>query len=177
MVSTIALSALGILTLFLIYIITREGKFNYERSGLINASADKIYPYLSNLRLGEKWNPYNQRDPEIKLNFTGADGTIGSKMDFAGNMEAGSGSVEIIKLIPDQSVEIHLIMTKPLAADNMISYTLTPEGNATKFTWRMYGDGGFMGKLMNVIIDCEKMMFKDFDQGIQNLKSVVESQK
>lgn len=176
MLGTIALSALGILILFLIYVTTREGKFNYERSGLINASAEKIYPYLSNLRLGVKWNPYNQRDPEIKLNFSGMDGTIGSKMDFAGNMEAGSGSVEIKNLIPNQSVDIHLIMTKPIAADNMITYSLTPEGSATRFTWKMHGDGGFIGKLMNVIIDCEKMMFKDFDQGIQNLKNVVESQ-
>lgn len=177
MFSTLILSALGILIFFLIFISTREGKFNYERSGLINASAEKIYPFISNLRLGVKWNPYNQRDPEIKLNFIGADGTIGSKMEFVGNIQAGSGSVEIKRLILNQAVDIHLIMTKPLAADNIISYTLTPEGNATRFSWRMYGDGGFMGKLMNVIIDCEKMMFKDFDEGIQNLKDVVESQK
>ena len=58
----------------------------------------------------------------------------------------------------------------------MITYSLTPEGSVTRFTWKMHEDGGFIGKLMNVIIDCEKMMFKDFDQGIKNLKNVVESQ-
>jgi hypothetical protein len=60
----------------------------------------------------------------------------------------------------------------------LIQYSLTPEASGgTRFTWAMSGDGGFMGKLISVIIDCEKMIGGQFEQGIQNLKTVIESKK
>ena len=46
-------AALGVLILlFLAYVSTREGKFRYERSGLIAATPEDIYPYISNLKMG-----------------------------------------------------------------------------------------------------------------------------
>ena len=38
----------------------------------------------------------------------------------------------------------------------------------------MSGDGGFMGKLINIFIDCEKMVTADFETGIKTLKDLVE---
>ncbi len=68
-------------------------------------------------------------------------------------------------------------MIKPFRGENLIQYKLTPEGSGTRFSWTMSGDGGFMGKLMTVIIDCEKMIAGQFTEGINNLKAVVEAQK
>ena len=39
------------------------------------------------------------------------------------------------------------------------------------------GDGGFIGKLMGTLIDCEKMVTKDFDISITNLKKLIENKK
>ena len=78
--------------------------------------------------------------------------------------------------MPNQAVDIKLIMTAPFRAENLVQYTLTPEAaGGTRFTWAMSGDGGFMGKLMSVVFDCEKMIAGDFEKGIANLKKVVES--
>lgn len=176
MLKKITLGLLAIAVVFLSYVATRESKFHYERSGIINASKEKIYPYISNLRLGSQWSPYEKMAPEMKKNFTGEDGKVGSKMDFE-SKEAGSGSVEITGLNPNESVDIKLIMTAPLKGENIIQYKLTPEGENTRFTWAMSGDGGFIGKLISVLIDCEKMVGGQFSDGIQNLKTLVESQK
>lgn len=169
------LSGIGLLLVaFLAFVSTRPSRFRYERSGVLNASADKIYPYLSNFKLGSEWSPYERIDLSMKKNYIGADGAVGSKMEFDGNSKAGSGNLEILKLVPNQLVEIRLIMTKPFGADNLIEYKLTPEGNGTRFTWSMSGDSGFMGKLMGVLIDCEKMVGDQFVSGIDNLKKIVE---
>jgi hypothetical protein len=40
----------------------------------------------------------------------------------------------------------------------------------------MSGDGGFMGKLIGVFIDCEKMVAGDFEVGIKTLKDLIEKQ-
>lgn len=165
------------LILFLGFVSTRESKFHYERSGLINAPAEKIFPYLSTFKLGSEWSPYEKIDPNMKKNIVGTDGQVGTVMNFDGNSEAGSGSLEFLKIVPNDSVQIKLVMTKPLPADNLIEYKLTPEGSGTRFTWSMSGDGGFVGKLMTLLIDCEKMVGDQFNQGIANLKTLVESQK
>lgn len=172
----IGLGLLVVLVLFLGYVSTRQSKFYYERSGLINAPAEKIFPYLSNFKLGSQWSPYEKIDPNMKKTFTGNDGEVGSIMEFEGNSDAGSGKLEMLSIAPNQLVDIKLTMTKPIFAENLIQYKLTPEGPATRFTWSMSGDGGFMTKLMTVFIDCEKMVGDQFNAGIANLKTIVEAQ-
>lgn len=170
----VVIVALGI---FIFYVSGRESKFNYERSAVINAPAEKIFPYISNLRLGGQWSPYEKKDPNMKKTFIGPDGATGSAEEFDGNGDVGAGRIEIFRVVPNQSVELKLTMTKPFHAENAVTYKLTPEaGGGTRFSWSMAGDSGFMGKLVSVFIDCEKMITGEFDSGIKNLKTIVESQ-
>lgn len=162
---------------FLIFVSTRESKFSYERSGVIKASPDKIFPYISQFKLGALWSPFEQADPNMKKTYKGMDGQVGAIFEFEGNSDVGSGNLELLKVNPNESVEMKLNMVKPFAAENLIFYTLTPEGEGTRFTWRMSGDGGFLGKLMSVLIDCDAMMEEQFDKGIKNLTAVVENAK
>lgn len=166
-----------VLAVFLGYVSTRPSQFRYERSGLINAPADKVFPYISQLKLGVQWSPYERKDPNLKRSFAGTDGQVGATEDFDGNSDAGTGRLELVKVVPNELVQIRLVMTKPLAADNIVEYRLTPEGNATRFSWAMSGDGGFVGKLVGTFIDCEKMVAGDFEAGVQNLKTLVETGK
>lgn len=164
----IFLSLLGVFVLFLLYVSTREGKFNYSVTRPVNAPIEKVFPYLSDLKLGSQWSPFEKADPNMKKEY------VGNKLIFDGNSEAGSGSVEIIKIVPNESVELRLIMTKPFKAENLITYKVVPTQSGVDFTWSMSGDGGFLGKLMNVFIDCEKMITDQFVSGINNLKQIVE---
>ena len=168
----------ALLVLFLAYVaVAKSGKFNYERSGVINAKPDVIYPYISKFTLGGEWSPYEKIDPNMKKYLGGIDGEVGSTMAFEGNGKAGSGKLELLSKIPNQEVQIRLIMTKPFKADNLVIYRLSPEAEGTRFTWSMSGDGGFMTKIMVTLIDCEKMIGDQFNEGIQNLKTLIESKK
>jgi uncharacterized protein YndB with AHSA1/START domain len=173
----VVLGALVVLGLFLGYVSTREGKFHYERSGVIDAPPEKIFPYLSQFKLGGAWSPYEKKDPNMKHTYGGTEGSAGSTMEFEGNSEAGTGKLEILNVVPNELVQIKLTMLKPFYGENLIDYKLTPEGDGTRFTWAMSGDGGFMTKLITLFIDCEKMVAGDFEVGIANLKSVVEAAK
>lgn len=177
MLKKIGLSLGIILIVFLGYVSTRPSFFRYERSGVINAPADKIFPYLSDFKLGGEWSPYEKVDPNLKRNFIGSGTEVGSVMEFEGNSEAGSGRLEMLKIVPNQAVDIKLIMTQPMHVENLIQYSLIPEAEGTRFTWVMSGDGGFMSKLIGVLVDCEKMVGGQFEQGITNLKALVEAKK
>lgn len=177
MLLNLAIILAVMLILFLVYVGTRSSQFRYERSDIINASAEKIFPYLSDFKLGAQWSSYEKTDPNMKKIFSGFDGQVGSVMEFDGNREAGSGKLEMLKIIPFREVHIQLTMIKPIFTKNLVQYLLTPEAGGTRFTWIMSGDGGYMAKLVNVVIDCEKMTGDLFTQGISNLKNVVENQK
>ena len=166
-----------IFVLFLGYVASRDSQFHYERSGVINAPAEKIFPYLSNFKMGQQWSPYEKVDPNMKRNFINGDDKVGSVMEFEGNRDAGAGKLEFLKIVPYDFVEIKLTMLKPFYGENLVQYKLAPEGAGTRFTWTMSGDGGFPAKLMSVLIDCEKMIGGQFSEGINNLKIVVEAHK
>ena len=165
------------LVIFLVYVASRDNTFHYQRSGLINAPAEKIFPYLSDFTMGSQWSPYEKIDPNMKKNIIGSGRDVGSVMEFDGNKDAGSGKLEFLKIVPNETVEIKLTMTKPFAAENLVKYQLTKEGDSTRFTWEMSGQNGFLGKLIGVLINCDKMIGGQFEQGIQNLKALVEGQK
>ncbi len=170
----VALAIAVILAVFLGFVATRKGHFHYERSGVIAAPAERIFPYLSDFHRGQLWNPFAQKDPAMKITYSGPESGVGAMMEFDGNREAGTGKLEILSLVPNRSVDIRLTMIKPFAAVNQVHYELAPEGTGTRFTWSMEGDNGFMGKLVSVFVDCDKMIGGEFDKGIALLKAVAE---
>lgn len=53
---------------YVIYAFTRPDHYYWEHSALIEAPAEKIYPYLSQLRLAHNWSPY-EKNLEMKKTF------------------------------------------------------------------------------------------------------------
>ena len=49
-----------------------------------------------------------------------------------------------------------------------------PGGETTDVTWAMYGPNLFIGKVMSVFFDMDKMIGKDFETGLANLKALAE---
>jgi hypothetical protein len=174
MAKKLVLAAIALVVAFFGYVATRNGQFHYERSGVINAPAEKIFPYVSDYKKCAVWNPFDKKDPEMNRVYSGPEGQVGSVMEFKGNREAGEGRLEIVRMVPNQLVELKLTMTAPFRADNVVRYQLAPEGTATRFTWSMEGDSGYLGKLMSVFIDCEKMVGGEFEKGVASLKSLME---
>lgn len=164
-----------LLSAFLIYVAQKPNEFHYEKSENITAPPEKIFPYLSQLKLGSQWNPFDQKDPHLKRNFMGTDGQVGSIMEFDGNSDAGAGKLEITKVLPNEFVEIRLSMTKPMAGESVIEYKITPSPSGSLVTWGMSGKSPFIGKLFCVFIDMQKMMEGQFTDGLTQLKKIVET--
>ena len=170
----VLLSIVLIVVLFFGYVSTRQSQFHIEDSAVIRAPIEKVFPYVSDLKKGGEWSPFEKVDPLMKKDFIGASDQVGAKLIFQGNSDAGAGSLEILKIQAPETVELHLIMTAPFPADNLIQYKLETVPEGTRFTWIMSGDGGFLGKLISVFIDCDTMIKKQFQLGFQNLNQLME---
>jgi uncharacterized protein YndB with AHSA1/START domain len=175
MIIKIAIIVAVLVAVLLVYAATTPDTFRVERTGLIKAAPEKIFPYLSDFRKGEDWSPYERKDPAMKRTHTGPDSGKGSVYEFAGNKEVGSGRLEIIDAVPPLKVVLTLEMREPFAGGrNIIEYTLEPRGDSTQFTWAMHGPVPFLGKIICVFVSMDRMMGRDFEAGIANLKAVVE---
>lgn len=148
--------------------------FRFERSITIAASPEKIRPLINDLQHFNRWNPYNKKDPAMKTTYRGPQAGPGAAYDFDGNGEVGKGTISIVEPTGPGTVSMRLDMTAPMAASNRIDFTLRPQGNATQVTWAMHGPTPFIAKVMHTLIDMDKMLGKDFDTGLADLKALAE---
>jgi hypothetical protein len=51
-----------------------------------------------------------------------------------------------------------------------------PEGAATRVTWTMEGKSPYISKLMGLFFNMDKMIGKDFENGLANMKATAEKQ-
>ena len=158
----------------LIYAATKPDTFTVQRSASIKAPPEKIFPLINDYRNWASWSPYETKDPAMKRTFGAT--TVGKGATYAwdGNKEVGQGSMEIQESVPPSRIAIKLDFLKPFEAHNMVDFTLEPQGEATRVSWSMRGPAPFISKVMQVFINMDNMVGRDFEAGLANLKAVAE---
>jgi hypothetical protein len=76
---------------------------------------------------------------------------------------------------PSDLIMIKLDFTKLFEATNTTEFTFKPEGNQTTVTWSMFGTNNFIAKAFCLFMSIDKMVGGQFDKGLTQMKSVVES--
>ena len=170
-VAAIAAAALG---LFLFKASRQPDAFAYERSVTVRATPEQVFPLIADPRAFNTWNPFNE-DPSITGAYSGPDRGPGARYTFA-SKGAGTGYTEIVEERAPRHLGVRLVMTKPMACDNRVAFNLEPVVDGTRVTWAMSGPMTFMGKVMNQVIDCERMCGNQFDKGLAKLKGLAERQ-
>ena len=167
---TLLLIIAAIVAAVLIYAATKPGHFSISRSADIPAPPARIFPLVNDLADHEKWSPFAQ-DPKTRNVVGTPSAGPGARVDFDGSCR---GSLSVTESKPDAKILMRLLMTKPMPCDNEIEFTFVPKGAVTNVTWKMSGPQPYLGKLMSVFIDCEKMCGKQFEQGLANLRKLSE---
>jgi hypothetical protein len=157
----------------LAYAATRPDDFRVERSIVVKVPPDKVLALVGDLRGWPAWSPYEKKDPAMKRAFAGAERGKGAVYEWDGNKEVGRGRMEILEATPARIV-IKLDFLKPFEAHNTAEFTALSQGDATTVTWAMYGPSPYMAKVMQTVINMDKMIGRDFGAGLQNLKAVAE---
>ena len=175
MLSTILILLLLGITALLAYASTRPDTFRIERSMLIQAPAEKVFPHIDDLHNWNAWSPWAHMDPAMTQTYGGALRGTGATQSWSGNSKVGQGSMEIIESAPSSRIVMKLDFLKPFEAHNTAEFSLTPEAGATRVTWAMHGPSNFMSKVMGIFMNMDAMVGGQFEQGLANLKRVVET--
>lgn len=170
------LIAFGILILvFIIVVATRPPQFRVSRSITVAAPAAAVFPHVNELKKWQPWSPWVKLDPNAKSTFEGPDAGVGSVMGWAGNQDVGEGKMTIIESKPHELVRYRLEFYKPMAGVSEAEFTFKPEGNSTVVTWSMHGTNNFVGRAMCMVMNMDKMLGGQFEQGLTSIKGLVES--
>jgi hypothetical protein len=168
------LIAIAVIT-FVIVAAMQPTDFRITRTGTISAPASAVFAHVNDLQKWDAWSPWAKLDPEAKNSFEGPASGTGAIMRWVGNNKVGQGSMTIIESRPDEFIGFKLEFVKPFAATNTAEFTFNSENDQTTVTWSMYGKNNFMSKAIGLIMNCDKMVGGQFEQGLAALKSVVES--
>jgi hypothetical protein len=112
----------------------------------------------------------------MKKTYSGAASGKGAVYEWAGNSKAGEGRMEITDTSPRSRVTIKLDFLKPFEGHNTAEFTLEPKGGSINVTWATFGPQPFVLKLMSIFISMDKLLGKEFEAGLANMKAVAESQ-
>ncbi len=177
MLITILVIVAVVIVLFTIIVSSRPAEFAVTRTGTIAAPPAAVFPHVNSLRKWEAWSPWAKIDPNAKYTYEGPAEGVGSVMSWDGNNKVGAGRMTITESKPSELVRLRLEFLRPMRQTNTAEFTFRSEANQTVVVWTMTGRNGFAGKLFGMIVDCEKMVGRDFEKGLASLKGVVEGSK
>lgn len=151
----------------------KPDEFRVSRSALFRASPAALFDQVNNLYNWNNWSPWAKMDTNPRVTFDGPPAGVGASFTWAGK-KTGEGTMTVIESRPGELIVFRLDFRKPFKATNRAEFIFTPEGDQTKVTWTMSGPNNFIGKVMSLFMDCEKMLGKQFDDGFANLRATVE---
>lgn len=173
MLKTIALTLLGLIGAVLLFATTRPDSFSVERRISILAPPDKIQPMITDFRRWAEWSPWEKLDPAMKRTFGGPPAGRGATYAWQGNKDVGSGRMEVTSSEPAK-VSIKLDFIEPFAASNTTEFLLSPTSGGTEVRWVMSGPATYVTKLMGIFVSMDKMVGKDFEKGLSQMKAAAE---
>ena len=166
-----------VVVVFAIVMVAQPAEFRVVRSATIPAPPAVVFDQINDLRKWEAWSPWDKIDPTARKTYDGPSAGVGASFAWVGNVEVGEGRVTITHSRPSELVRARLDMIKPLAASNLVEFTLVPQGDHTVVTWSMVGRNGFVSKALGLVMNMDRMVGGQFEKGLANLKTVTEAEK
>ena len=173
-IAIIAVVLAIVIAIVLILAATKPNTFSVRRATTVKAPPERIFALIKDFHQWGSWSPYETKDPAMKRSFSGAADGEGAVYGWEGNKNVGSGRMEILDTSEPSKIVIKLDFFAPFEGHNTAEFTMLPQGDATNVTWLMYGPAPFMHKVMQVFMNIDNMIGKDFEVGLANLKKLTE---
>jgi uncharacterized protein YndB with AHSA1/START domain len=147
-------------------------KFTVSRSITINAPAGKVYALVANPRQWKQWAVWMRRDPEMHIEYAGPESGTGARWSWQSKSQ-GDGTMTFTATEPARRVAFDLYFPD-FGTTSGGELSFVPDGSSTRVTWTMNGDMGRNPLFRWMALGADRMVGKDFQEGLANLKAVAE---
>ncbi len=173
MLKKIAIALIVVIAAILGLAAIQPDTFRVERKLQMKASPAKVHAQLNDFHNWGAWSPWEKLDPAMKRIHSGPLKGKGAAYAWEGNKQVGSGRMEILETSADKIV-VKLTFLMPFEAHNTAIYSFTPKDGGTELSWAMEGPMNFFSKVICVFASMDKLIGKDFEAGLNNIKAIVE---
>lgn len=175
MIKTLLIGLVAVVAIIFIVASFKSDVMTVTRSATINAAPEAVFKVVNDFRQWDAWSPWSKLDPNMTKKLEGPAEGVGAVYHWSGNNEVGEGSTTLVESLPHKKVGMKLAFVRPMEGTSDVQFTFVAEGTGTKVTWSMQGPVPFIGKVMSLFMDCEKMCGDQFLEGLANLKKLVEA--
>lgn len=150
--------------------------YEVRKQVYIDLPADSVFSYVSQLRNQGLYSVWAKMDPNMKAEFEGTDGTVGFRMSWDSAIDSvGAGEQEIVGIEPGKRVDYKIRFLRPFKSesDSWMS-TRADASGSTEVEWGMTGSMPYPLNLFLVLMDLEGSIGRDLQNGLNNLKSIME---
>ena len=147
-------------------------KFSVSRSTLVQAPPDRVYPLVAAPRAWKTWSVWTRRDPQMQIDYRGPDSGAGASWAWKSEGE-GDGRMTFTAVEPNRRV-LYELFFPDFGTTSTGAFSFVPEAGGTRVTWTMDGDFGRNPLFRWFALFADKMVGKDFEGGLSNLKAVAE---
>jgi len=153
-------------------------KYKAESSIIIKSTPYNVFPYFANLRNWEKWSPWKEKDPTTQYTYSENSFRAGATMEWdSKNEELGTGKITTVQFKKFHHINYQLSFVKPFESTSGGKIVAEKtDDKQVKVTWTNTAPLKYpIERWMNVFMNFETMIEKDFSKGLSNLKTVVET--
>lgn len=170
-VKTLLMIVAALAGAFIIWNATLPANFEVKRSVNMNVAPEAISQTVSDFSTWPHWSVWFQLDSTMTYQL--GDPYQGVGGSYSWTSEAmGGGNMSILEYTEGQSMKTEIHFDGQGVSNGSWDFE-TQENGATKVTWGLSGEMGFFGRFIGAQMD--KWVGPDFEAGLQNLKSYVES--
>jgi hypothetical protein len=175
MILSILLGLTAVGAVLVVVVALQSPDFQVTRSATIPAPAEVAFAQVNDLHRWEAWSPWARLDPDAKNSYEGPSAGVGAAFAWSGNSKVGAGRMTITESRPNELVRFQLDFEKPMRGRNTAEFTFNPEGSQTVVTWTMSGTKNFIAKAFGLVMNCDKMVGGQFEQGLAQMSSVAKA--
>jgi len=170
----IGIGIVGLIALFLIVAFFVPKDYTISVSTTINKPQVIVFDYVKMIKNQENYSVWVMKDPNVKIKYTGVDGTVGFKSSWESlDDNVGVGSQQITKL-SDERIDVNLHFEKPMKGDNSAATIVEAiSDNQTKLTSEFYVHSDYPVNLMSFFF--KSLIKKDQEQNLENVKKILEN--
>jgi hypothetical protein len=116
-------------------------------------------------------------DPNLNRTFNGTDGVVGFVCAWESKIkQVGRGEQEITWITEGERIDYDLRFFEPFEGTAQTFLTVqSVSANETKVGWGFNGKRNFLMRIMHFLLNLKKMLAKDLQTSLVNLKKVVEA--
>ncbi len=167
---------LGLLAIVFLIAFAIKKEYSICAEIIIDRPSDVVFNYIIHLRNQEKYSKWVMADPNAKLVYKGVDGTKGFIASWESeDKNVGVGEQEITKIVPGEGYEVEIRFEKPFKGISQAQTMAKAIGTSqTKVRTNFDTKTPFPMSIMIPVI--KKMLLKDMNQNMMNLKRILEAQ-